>query len=44
MYTDDTILLGPSQDTLYATIKSLSNQFSLKDKGEVNNFLGIRIE
>ena len=44
IYTDNTILLGPSQDILLATIKSLSNQFSLKDKGEVNDFLGIRIE
>jgi Reverse transcriptase (RNA-dependent DNA polymerase) len=44
IYTDDTILLGASQDTLLATIMSLSNRFSLKDKGEVNDFLGIRIE
>ena len=51
MYVDDTIIAGPNEQDIKDCVKELGIQthdqqhhFSLKDEGEVGDFLGIRIE
>jgi len=43
VYTDDCLVFGPSASHIQAAIQSLQSNFLLKDKGEVKDFLGIRV-
>ena len=44
VYTDDTLLFGRTQQALTNVITNLQTDLTLKDKGEVHDFLGIRID
>jgi hypothetical protein len=43
LYTDDTLIFAPDDQTINNVIKTLSDTFILEDQGDVNDFLGIRI-
>lgn len=44
VYTDDTLLFGRTQQALTKVITNLQTDPTLNDKGEVHDFLGIRID
>jgi Reverse transcriptase (RNA-dependent DNA polymerase) len=44
IYTDDTIVTGPSQKQVDNAIKDIANKFEIKSKDEVKDFLGARIQ
>jgi hypothetical protein len=42
-YVDDCILAGPSKDEIDACIRDMSKSFNLTDKGDLSDYLGIKI-
>ncbi|KAK1415156.1 hypothetical protein QVD17_30928 [Tagetes erecta] len=44
LYVDDIILTASSSDLLQQIIKSLSAEFAMKDLGNLNHFLGIKVD
>jgi len=44
VYTDDTILLGPSKEEIDNLVKLLEQTFKIEDQGELSDYLGIKIE
>jgi len=44
VYTDDTILLGPSKEEIDNLVKLLEQTFKFEDQGELSDYLGIKIE
>jgi Reverse transcriptase (RNA-dependent DNA polymerase) len=44
VYTDDTIITGPSGDTINRNIKDISDIFKITHEDAVNDFLGINID
>jgi len=43
-YTDGTILLGPDKDEIDLLVKRLGKTFKIEDKGNLSDYLGIKIE
>lgn len=44
VYVDDIIFGGRNQDLIKELIKMIGNKFDIKDLGELNYFLGVKIE
>lgn len=44
LYVDDIILAGPSLSSLNEIISKLMNRFEMKNKGQLNHFLGLEIK
>ncbi|MCO5602950.1 hypothetical protein L7F22_057091 [Adiantum nelumboides] len=44
LYVDDMLIAGKSKDEIANLKKSLSTQFAMKDLGDANHFLGMRIK
>ncbi|KAA3481774.1 Retrovirus-related Pol polyprotein from transposon TNT 1-94 [Gossypium australe] len=44
VYVDDILLMGRSQETIENTVDQLHKQFSLKDLGSPEYFLGIEVQ
>ena len=44
LYVDDIVLTASSPDLLQQTIFALQREFSIKDLGELNHFLGISVQ
>jgi hypothetical protein len=44
VYTDGTILLGPDKKEIDNLVKQLAGKFNIEDKGELSDYLGIKIE
>ena len=43
-YVDDGIIIAPSQDKIKLAIQDLSKKFNIEDKGDINEYLGVRID
>ena len=43
LYVDDIILTGSSTTLLHSFISTLSNQFAMKDLGDLHYFLGLQV-
>lgn len=43
LYVDDLLLMGPQIDDIVTLKKSLQKQYQMKDLGQANSYLGIRI-
>lgn len=43
-YVDDMLIFGKDQDTLTSLKERIKDHFMVKDLGEVNHFLGIKIQ
>lgn len=44
LYVDDGILIGPNSTEINEIIKSLKRDYNLTDEGELNEYLGIKVE
>ena len=44
VYVDDGILIGPDHDEINKIIKSLKEDYNLTDEGDLNEYLGIKVE
>ena len=44
LYVDDIILIGCSSNLLHSFISTLSNQFVMKDLGDLHYFFGIQVK
>jgi len=44
VYVDDGILIGPNSEEINGIIKSLKRDYNLTDEGELNEYLGIKVE
>jgi hypothetical protein len=43
VYVDDTILLGPTREGISTVMHLLHSQFSIEDKGEISDYLGVKV-
>ena len=43
-YVDDGIIIAPNQDKINLVIRDLSEKFNIEDKGDINEYLGVRID
>ena len=44
VYMDDAILMGPDVDKIQKVIESLKEDYNLTDEGDLNEYLGIKVE
>jgi hypothetical protein len=44
IYTDDTIVTGPSEESIEKAIQDISTMFQITHQPKVNDFLGVHIE
>ena len=44
VYVDNGILIGPNEKEIELIIESLKRDYDLTDKGNLNEYLGIKIE
>ncbi len=44
IYTDDTILLGPSKEEIDNLVKKISKTFKIEHRGELSGYPGVKIE
>lgn len=44
VYVDDGILIGPNSEEINGIIRSLKRDYNLTDEGELNEYLGIKVE
>jgi hypothetical protein len=44
LYTDDSILISPDDSEVDCAVEELSKHFNITDQGQIDNYLGVKVE